>query len=160
MQRSTRGFIVITAVLAVIAVAANAQAPDPLVGTWRLDAVKSTYKPGPAPKSYVVSIEAAGAKGLRVSVDAVAADGSPLKFSYTSQRDGKDVPVTGNPAYDTANVVQSTPRTGTVTYKKAGKAVVTVKTEVSADGKTLTTTADGTNPQGQAMHNVLVFNRQ
>jgi hypothetical protein len=160
MQRSTRGFIVITAVLAVVAVAAGAQAPDPLVGTWRLDAAKSTYKPGPAPKSYTVTIEAAGAKGLRVSVDGVAADGSPLKFSYTSQRDGKDVPVTGNPAYDAANVVQATPRTGTVTYKKAGKAVVTVKTEVSADGRTLTTTADGTNPQGQAMHNVVVFNRQ
>ena len=30
---------------------ANAQTPDPLVGTWKLDVAKSTYKPGPAPRA-------------------------------------------------------------------------------------------------------------
>jgi hypothetical protein len=137
-----------------------AQATDPLIGTWRLDAAKSTYKPGPGPKSYTVTIEAAGGKAVKVAIEGVAADGSPVKFGYTSQRDGKDVPVTGSPAYDTANVVQTTPRTGTVTYKKAGKTVATVKTEVSADGKTLSGTVDGTDAKGQPMHNVLVFNKQ
>ncbi len=44
--------------------------PDPLVGTWKLDLAKSTYKPGPAPKSATVVIDAAG-KGIKVAVDAV-----------------------------------------------------------------------------------------
>ena len=51
----------------------GAQAPDPLVGTWKLDVAKSTYKPGPAPKSATVVIDAAG-KGIKVAVDAVMAE--------------------------------------------------------------------------------------
>ena len=67
--------IAFTAVCALaLGVATAAQAPDPLVGTWKLDVAKSTYKPGPAPKSATVVIDAAG-KGIKVAVDAVTADG-------------------------------------------------------------------------------------
>ena len=53
--------IAFTAVCAVaLSVSSTAQAPDPFVGTWKLDVAKSTYKPGPAPKSLTVVIEAAG----------------------------------------------------------------------------------------------------
>ncbi len=45
-------------------------------------------------------------------------------------------------------------------YKKAGKVIVTVRTAVSADGKTLTATTTGTDPKGQAMNNLAVYNRQ
>jgi hypothetical protein len=161
MQRSS-GLVTALALVVLTgltALTAAAQATDPLVGTWRLDVAKSTYKPGPAPKSATVTIEAAG-KGIKVSVDSVGADGKPVKFGYTSQRDGKDTPVTGNPAYDTVNVTQTSPTAGTVVYKKAGKTVVTVKTSVSADGKTLTTTADGTTADGQPMHNVAQYTKQ
>src|SRR5262245_24107797 len=62
--------MVITGVAALVfTVAARAQTTDPYVGTWTLDIAKSTYKPGPAPKSTTVVVEAAG-KGLKVSVDA------------------------------------------------------------------------------------------
>jgi hypothetical protein len=131
---------------------------DPIVGTWRLDVAKSTYKPGPAPKSATVVIDAAG-KGIKVAVDAVMGDG-PMKWGYTSGRDGKDSPVTGNPAYDTANVEQTSPQDATITYKKAGKTVVTVKASVSKDGKTMTTTTEGTDPKGQKMHNVAHYTKQ
>ena len=98
MRAHTR-LIGLTGVLAVAAgVAIGAQAKDPAVGMWMLDTAKSTYKPGPAPKSAMLTIDAAG-KGFKVSVDAVGADGKPLKWGYTSE-EGKDVPVTGNPAYD------------------------------------------------------------
>ena len=80
-----------------VAAAANAQTTDPIIGTWNLDVAKSSFKPGPAPKSATVLVEPAG-KGIKVSVDAVNADGSPMKWGFTTQRDGKDVPVTGNPA--------------------------------------------------------------
>ena len=40
------------AVLAVaFGIAIAAQAADPLMGTWKLDAAKSSYKPGPAMKT-------------------------------------------------------------------------------------------------------------
>ena len=85
---------VILGAIALAAVPVAAQAPDPIVGTWKLDPAKSTYKPGPAPKSNTVVIEAAG-KGVKVAVDTVNADGSPLKWGFTSLRDGKEeAPVT------------------------------------------------------------------
>jgi hypothetical protein len=138
--------------------AVGAQAPDPLIGTWKLDVAKSSYKPGPAPKSATVTIDAAG-KGIKVAVDVVGGDGAPMKWGYTSERDGKDVPVTGNPAYDTAAVTQASPTEGTIVYKKAGKPVVTVKTSIATDGKTMTATTTGTDPKGQAMNNVAVYRK-
>jgi len=140
-----------------LTVAAGAQT-DPMAGTWKLDVAKSTYKPGPAPKSATAVIEAVG-KGLKVSVDAVMAEG-PMKWSYSSEGDGKDVPVTGNPSYDTANVTRSSPTESTIVYKKAGKAIVTLKASVAKDGKTMTTTSEGTDAKGQKMHNVGHYTKQ
>ncbi len=132
---------------------------DPLVGTWRLDLAHSTYKPGPAPRGQLVTIEAAG-KGVKVSVHSVAADGTEVKWGYSSARDGKDAPVTDNPNYDTANVTQTSPTEGTILYKKGGKTIVTVKTSVSKDGKKLTVTYTGVNFEGKPMNNVAVFLKQ
>jgi hypothetical protein len=157
--RQTVG-IALTAIAALaLGVAAGAQAPDPLVGTWKLDVAKSTYKPGPAPKSATVVIDAAG-KGIKVAIDAVMGDDAAMKWGYTSARDGKDAPVTGNPYYDAAAATQTSPTEGTIVYKKDGKTVVTAKTSVSKDGKTLTVTSTGTDPKGQAMHNVALYTKQ
>jgi hypothetical protein len=153
--------VVGVAIAAVCALALNAgigAQTDPLVGTWKLDVAKSTYKPGPPPKSATVVITAVG-KGLKVAVDAVTADG-PLKWDYTNARDGKDTPVTGNPAYDAVSVTQVSASEGTIAYKKGGKTIVTAKTSISKDGKTLTVTSTGTDPKGQAMHNVAQYTKQ
>ena len=99
-QFVTKVFIGIAAL--VVATSAGAQTGDPIVGTWKLDVAKSTYKPGPAAKSATVVVEPAG-KGIKVSVDAVGADGTPAKWGFTTQRDGKEVPVTGSALYDTAS---------------------------------------------------------
>ncbi len=142
-----------------LGITAGAQAPDPLVGTWNLDLTKSTYKPGPAPKSYTVVIDAAG-KGIKVAVDAVGADGTAMKWGYTTPRDGKDVPVTGNPNYDTAAATQTSPTAGSIVYKKGGKTVVTITTEVSKDGKTMTGTTKGMNAAGKKVNNVAIYDKQ
>jgi hypothetical protein len=153
----TKGFIGIAALI--VAAAAGAQTADPVVGTWKLDVAKSTYKPGPAPKSATVVVEPAG-KGIKVSVDAVGADGAPSKWGFTTQRDGKEVPVTGNPMYDTATSTQASPTASTTEYKKGGKVVMTTKLAVSADGKTMTLTSTGTDAKGQAVQNVTVYTKQ
>jgi hypothetical protein len=153
-----KGVIFGVAALA-FSVAALAQTPDPFVGTWTMDVAKSTFKPGPAPKSSTVVVEAAG-KGLKLSIDSVAADGTAMKWGYTTMRDGKDAPVTGNPNYDAVAVTQATPTTGTASYKKAGKEVLATKTSLSPDGKTLTLTMTGTDPKGQAVNNVAVYTKK
>ena len=38
---------------------------DPWLGTWKLNLAKSTYSPGPPPKSLTVTIEAAG-QGMKL----------------------------------------------------------------------------------------------
>jgi hypothetical protein len=145
--------------IAALVISTAAQAPDPVIGTWKLDAAKSSFKPGPGPKSATVVVEAAG-KGIKVSVDAVNADGSPSKWGFTTMRDGKEVPVTGNPMYDTATSTSETPTAATTVYKKADKVVVTSKLAISADGKTMTLTGTGTDAKGQAIHNVSVYTKQ
>jgi hypothetical protein len=151
---------VLTAIfVATLSAGAAAQSTDPIVGTWKLDAAKSTYKPGPAPKSATVVIEAAG-KGLKVAVDAVMGDGNPMKWGYTNGRDGKESPVTGNPNYDAVMATQNSPTEGTIEYKKGGKTVMTAKTVVSKDGKMLTVTSTGTDAKGQAVHNVAHYTKQ
>jgi|SRR5919109_2357370 hypothetical protein len=157
--RKTVGMAIVGAVVLLASGIVRAQTTDPIVGTWVLDVAKSTYKPGPPPKSATVVVEPAG-KGIKVAVDAVNADGTPSKWGFTTMRDGKDVPVTGNPAYDTAATTQATPTTGTTEYKKAGKVVVTSKLSISADGKTMTLTSTGTDPKGQATQNVIVFRKK
>jgi hypothetical protein len=61
-RRSVTGVFVGIAVLVIVS-AAGAQTTDPVVGTWKLDVAKSTYKPGPAPKNTPFVVEPAG-KGL------------------------------------------------------------------------------------------------
>ena len=157
----TRGLVVVASFVVVSAGAALAQAPDPLVGTWKLDVAKSKFTPGPGPKSATVVVEPEGkAKGIKVSVDAVNTDGSPMKWGFTTERDGKEVPVTGNPAYETATTTMASPTSGTTVYKKGGKTVMTSKAAVSTDGKTLTLTGTGTDAKGQAVHNISVYTKQ
>jgi hypothetical protein len=162
MRAKTRPFVCMALAgigILAVAAAAGAQEKDPIIGTWKLDTAKSTYKPGPAPKSATVVVEPAG-KGIKVAVDAVGGDGTPLKWGFTTNRDGKEVPVTGNPAYDTATSTQSSPTVGTTEYKKGGKVVVTTKLALSADGKTMTLTSTGTDPKGQAINNVSIYTKQ
>ena len=131
---------------------------DPMAGTWKLDVAKSTYKPGPAPKSATVVISAEG-KGLKIAVDAAMADG-PMKWGYSNGRDGKETPVTGHPNYDAVKVTQISPTEGTIQYMKGGKPSLSAKTSVSTDGKTMTVTTTGTDAKGVAVHNVAVYTKQ
>jgi hypothetical protein len=138
-----------------LAAGAAAQSVDPFVGTWKMDMAKSTYKPGPAPKSSTLVIEAAG-KGFKVSVDSMTATG-PLKWGYTAIPDGKDHPVTGHPSADAVSMTLPTPNERVGVFKRGGKTLFTSKAVASKDGKTMTITQEGTDAKGQAVHNVLYY---
>ena len=158
LSKQSVGVLVGIAAL-IAATAASAQTTEPVMGTWKLDVAKSTYKPGPPPKSSTLTIEPAG-KGLKVAIDAVNADGTPLKWGFTTMRDGKEeAPVTGNPMFDVVTSTRTSENAGTNVYKKGGKVVMTTKLAISSDGKVMTLTTTGTDPKGQATNNVSIYTK-
>ena len=150
--------ILSAAVLSAV-LAANAQSKDPFVGTWTLNVAKSTYSPGPVPKSITSTYEAAG-KGYKVAVTNISGTGK-VEYGYTSSLDGKDVPVTGNnPNADTLAVRRIDARTLEMVSKKGGKVTLTQRNVLSVDGKTRTVTTTGIDATGQKVHNVAVFEKK
>ena len=83
-----------------------------------------------------------------------------MQAGYTSKFDGKEVAWTGNPMADTAAPKKIDDNSYVNSWKLAGKGTVTAKVVVSADGKTLTVTQDGTDAQGGKVHSVAVYDRQ
>ena len=133
-----------------------AQGGDPRIGTWKLDAAKSKYSPGPAPKSGTVTFSAAG-QGVKASIDFVGPDGSKVQWGYTANVDGKPYPVTGNADGDMVVAKRVNANTVETTYTLKGKPTTVNTGVVSADGKTFTVTTKGTNAQGQKVDNIQVF---
>ena len=151
--------------LGVVVVVASAVAgtvstqTNPHFGTGKLNVAKSTFSPGPAPKSKTLVFVAAG-QGVKLSVEGVNADGSKNAFTHTANYDGKDVPLTGLATVDAVSLKRINATTVEETRKKGGKVVVTFTRVMSADGKSLTITAKGANAQGQAVSNVELYEKQ
>ena len=149
---------VVVAFASAVAVTVSAQTNSE-IGTWKLNVAKSTFSPGPAPKS-ITGVLAAAGQGVKFSIESVSADGSKSASAYTANYDGKDVPFTGNPAIDTTSLKRINATTVEETRKKGSKVVRTLTRVVSADGKLFTATVKGTNDQGQAINNVEVYEKQ
>ena len=148
------------ALAAACAASLSAQAGSVIgLGTWKLDVAKSTYSPGPPPRSQTVTYEAAG-EGVKVTIELIDANGNKNRQGYTANYDGKDVPLTGSATVDTVSLKRINAHTTERTDKKDGKVVATITRVIAADGKTATITTKGINPQGQPIHNVAVFVRQ
>jgi hypothetical protein len=132
-------------------------AGDNWVGTWKLNAAKSQASGGI--RAEVLKFEATPA-GIKLTSEGTDAQGKPMKTGYTSKFDGKDVPWAGNPMADTASPKRINDNSYENVWKKGGKVTVTANVHVSADGKTLTVTQDGADPQGAKVHSVAVYDRQ
>src|SRR5262245_19729106 len=114
--------LALAAVLGVGFIGPSAQAADPRIGTWKLNAAKSKYDPGPPPQSLTVTVEPAG-QGEKVTAEIVNADGSRVSTVYTANFDGKDSPLTGSPTANTVALKRVNPHTTVRTDKKDGKVV-------------------------------------
>jgi len=136
----------------------GAQAPKGLVGTWKLDAAKSKFSPGPAPKSMTVTYTAVG-DGLKIVVDMVPGDGPAQHWEMSGGYDGKDHPVTGNPTADTISMKLIDDTHGESTFKKGGKVTSTNTRTLSADGKTLTIVSKGVTADGKPRLDTQVFTK-
>jgi len=140
------------------AVSACFAGDDANMGAWKLNEAKSKFSPG-APKNTSVVYEAAG-DSVKVTVDGVGADGKPSHSEWTGKFDGKDYPLTGDPSADARSYKKIDARTLELTNKKGGKAVMSGKITVSADGKTRTVEVSGADASGKKVTSTTVYDKQ
>jgi len=134
--------IVATVLVAIVGAVALAQSSDPQVGTWKLNAGKSK---GTMFTGGTVTVEPAG-QGFKTSVDLVGQGGTPSKWSFTAQPDGKDNPITGEtPFGNTLSMTRVDARTLKTTIKQDRS--FTAKTSqsgvISGDNATITSFVAG-----------------
>jgi hypothetical protein len=145
---------------AILTIATSAAlAADPAIGTWKLNLAKSTFSPGPAPKSQTRSY-AASAQGTTLTVKTTAADGKESVSTLTFKDDGKPYPVSGNLDFDMVSVTRVDASSVHSTQTKAGATVGAGVRTVSKDGKTLTFAQKGTHAGGGKYDDVSVYDRQ
>jgi hypothetical protein len=173
MKRS----LIAAAMAVTCSVLLRAQAPapgiDPIIGTWKLNVAKSTYSPGPPPPETVIDVRRWTAldDGAEAFVQSsVDAQGNPGFQIVVFKTDGKRYPVhtAGTLVSFLAtrkqtNIMRSYRRIDPytvefITYTDGTPGLPSIRS-VSKDGKIYTQTTKGTDPRGQAVHNVLVFER-
>jgi len=133
-------------------------ADDPHMGTWKLNEAKSKFGPG-ATKNHTVVYEAAG-DSVKVTVDGVDADGNAIHSEWTGKFNGRFYPVTGDPASDSRSYRRINKRTMALTGKKDGKVNLTGRIIATANGRTRTVTATGTNSKGKKVSNRAVYDKE
>jgi hypothetical protein len=138
----------------------TAQAPQSTIGTWKLNVAKSTYSPGPAPKTQTTRIETVPGNGAKFTVDAVDAAGASTHQEYVTMFDGKDADVKGAVAPTMRAYSRIDDRGYQYVEHVSGKVTTTTRSTISADGKTRTNVATGTGADGKPVNNTTVYDRQ
>ncbi len=134
-------------------------ADEPFNGTWKLNAAKSNFTPGPGPQDETVTIT--GEHGMHtVKFQIKTAQGETIEGDYTAKSDGTPAPLTGSPLADTISVRKINDRTVERRLMKAGKTVGQDRGTLSPDGKTLTITGSALSPRGTQTKFSVVFEKQ
>ncbi len=129
--RSTVG--VLTLLIAVFAAVPSLQAQhtNPRFGRWQL---KSD---APPPSSNIMTYEANGARGMKVTVESVNARGVQSTWWYLTEFDGQDMPVTGTAGTSHTSVRVLDAWTNEIINKRDGKVTQVLTNVLSRDGNTL-----------------------
>jgi hypothetical protein len=161
MKRLPRLAAVLSLVLATSATILAQTQKDAHIGTWKLNVAKSKFNPGPGYKSETRTYEPT-ADGYKFQGERVNPDGSTQKYGFTVKYDNKDYPVTEKDpgGADTIAVKPIDANNIESTSKKGRDVLYTSKAEVSRDGKMMTITTKGKNPDGEPFDNVQVYDRQ
>jgi ketosteroid isomerase-like protein len=136
-----------------------ATSTDPRVGTWNLNVAKSKFSPGPPSRSLILTVEPSG-MGEKVTAQIVDGSGTRTETQYTANYDGKESPLIGAPSPTMVSLRRIDSHRTERTDTRDGKVIQTFSRVVSTDGKTMTVTVKGTNAQGRAINDVLIFEKQ
>lgn len=144
---------------------AAAQTPDPFVGTWQLNLMKSSF-PGPPPvRPHVLSFAQSpdgSIVGLFFELDDLGKRTAVAKIIY--RYDGKDYQdtdvVQGTQAPNSLAFTRVDGRTVDVVHKlNQGKLMFKERRSVSEDGKTMTFVLNAADASGRTVSVVQVFDR-
>jgi len=153
-----KSFVCIGALLLLAAGIASAAGTDAFMGNWKLNEAKSKIGPGLPKNSTVVTT--ADADKMKVAIDGTDAKGQPYHSEWTGKFDGKDYALTGDPANDMRSYKVVDDHTLLTVSKKDGKETLSAHIVVSADGKTRTVTANGTNASGAKTTSTQIYDKQ
>ena len=111
-------------------------ADDPLTGTWRIDAPKSSFSNGKFPKNMSITIKITVQTDQMTyhSVNDTNKD-KPTGIDYTATMDGKPYPATGSDRYDTVSVRRLNKNQLEILESKDGDVIVGAIWELFPGGK-------------------------
>jgi hypothetical protein len=132
---------------------------DAVIGTWRLDVQKSRFLPGPAFRSEIRTYEEQK-NGVKVTIRTVDGRGREATIIYLTTPDGQQHVVSGagGPA-DSVGLKRVNEFTAESTLLHAGEEIAKTVRVIDAEGKTMTITYKGLDPDGNPVDNRLVFER-
>jgi hypothetical protein len=129
------------------------------IGTWKLNELKSKIPPG-VTKNTMVVYESVG-NDIKVTTDGTDKDGQPIHTEWTGRFDGKDYPLTGDPAAaDTRSYTKVNDHRLALTNKKNGKLTISGHIVLSPDGKSRTLTLIGADATGKKVTSIAVYDKQ
>ena len=158
---------IVSLAVALLASSAAAQEPaapitptdqDLVFGTWTLNLEASTYEPGPAPKSQTRTYEA-DLDGVKTTITTVDASGKSRTAHYVADYDSLEYPVTGSPRVSAISLKRISARQSEVRLRHARKEIGVATRVIAKDGKTLTITYRGTDPEGRPVRVIAVYDR-
>jgi len=137
---------------------ATAFSQDAMMGTWKLNEMKSKFAKG-ATKNNTVVYEAAG-DSVKVTTDGSDKDGKLTHSDWTGKFDAKDYPVTGDSNSDARSYKKLDDRHFDFEVKNGGKVTTIGHIMVSADGKTRTVRTEATDSAGKKISSTAVYDKQ
>jgi len=136
-----------------------AGASDPVLGTWKLNLARSRFLAGPAFKSETRTYEQQK-DGTKVTIHSVDGKGREATIIYVATPDGQAHPVSGSggPA-DSVALTSVDEFTAISILTHAGREIARTTRTVSKDGKTMTISYKGQDPDGYEVNYTLFFDR-
>jgi len=141
--------LTLAAAIAAIVIAAgtgtavSARQSNPRFGVWKLKSA------APPPASNLMTYEAYNGTGMKITIDAVSANGAKSQWGYTTMFDGKDEAMVGNRGADTASVKVLNERVNEMVYKKGGVVTQVLANILSPDHNTIDVIYVRMDPDGK-----------
>jgi len=153
------GFVVIAVLIASIAVHGQSQSISLWAGTWKRNVARSSYSPGPPPRTeQIVRMDIVNGL-LQVTENGFDVQGQPTRVVYVVNFDG---------AEQTVDAAQGLTRTYRWIDERRFEGLNRVKGDdttmveyaLAADARAYTLTTTGITAQGQLVHHVVVYEKQ
>jgi hypothetical protein len=132
---------------------------DGFIGRWKQNMAKSTYSPGPAPKSATYTHTQDG-NWIIQKCEFINAEGKSISTTTRFKRDGKEYPYTSFSGVQKSITNKHINARTNESIVKDGIEKYTVRDVLATDGKSITRTITGNDTKGQQVHESQVYEKQ